>query len=159
MALPRNRRAASRVSPGPPFAVNRSRKSWLVSPRILPASSLYARLRETPGLQREAPFLLPLEGNLIVGTIDLLLGDGCIIDYKTGHFHPERNARYEWQILLYAAAVRRLLGQQPREGILYYVDEKKAHTITISDAEMDAALRDAAIAITRMQEGALEKEA
>lgn len=90
---------------------------------------------------------------LVSGTIDALLADGMIIDYKTGAFTEARHARYEWQLLLYAAAVHRLLGLEPRTGMLYYVDEDRVSEVNLSADQVESALRDARAAIAEIRSG------
>ena len=112
---------------------------------------LFARLAADTALQREAPFLLNLGDALITGTIDVLLSDGTLVDYKTGAFDEERNARYKWQLLLYAIAVEKLLGMTPKKGFLYYVDEGKLHEHPLHGDRMNWALQHAREAIAALQ--------
>lgn len=74
------------------------------------------------GAQREVPFVLRVGDKLVRGTIDLVLPDGTIVDYKTGHWSAEKHAGYERQVRLYAAAVRTLLGRTPPTAYLCYLD-------------------------------------
>jgi len=115
------------------------------------ASPLGRRMKADPDLRREAPFLLRLGDAIVSGTIDALLGDGTIIDYKTGRFAPERHARYETQLRLYAVAVRRLLDKRPPAALLYYTDTADEHEVDLADPLLDevAALAQAAIAALR----------
>ncbi len=106
-------------------------------------SALAAQLRDDAGLEREAPFVLRLGEMLVSGTVDAFLSDGTIVDYKTGRFDETRHARYEWQLLLYAGAVRKILGKAPRKGVLYYLDEARAHEVFLGDEEVAWALQHA----------------
>lgn len=114
---------------------------------------------EAESLWREAPFLLNAGEALISGTIDALLGDGTIIDYKTGRITPERNARYEWQLLLYGAAVRELPGITPKRGLLWYVDAQEAHEIELGPDECARALEDAVKIIRQLSKRPAEASA
>ena len=117
------------------------------------ASELGRRMAAEERIQREAPFILTVGDALVTGTIDALLEDGTIIDYKTGAFDPARHDRYEWQLLLYAAAVDRLLGQRPPTGILHYVDEGVSHEVVLSAGHVEAAMRHAAEIVAQMRQG------
>ena len=79
-------------------------------------SDLEKRLAADTALRREEPFLLTLDGAVIRGTIDALLGDGTVLDYKTGSRDEKKAERHAFQLALYAAAARRLLGVECREG-------------------------------------------
>ena len=117
-------------------------------------SPLAQRMAADPGLQREVPFLLRVGDALVNGTLDALLSDGTIVDYKTGKFAPETQARYEWQLRLYAAAVIRLTGQTPPAAVLCYVDAGEEHTVGIGEAQVQDALRRTADAIQVLRRAA-----
>ena len=117
------------------------------------ASALYPLLAAQRTLRREAPFLLKLGETIISGTIDALLEDGTILDYKTGAMEPSRHARYEWQLLLYAAAVRALCGVTPPRGLLYYVDEDTVHETVITEDQIEDAMREAVLQTAAMRDG------
>jgi ATP-dependent helicase/nuclease subunit A len=114
-------------------------------------ASLHARLASQMHLEREAPFLLRLDDALISGTIDAVLDDGTLVDYKTGRHDPDRHARYEWQLLLYATAVQSLTGRTPTEGLLYYVDEDLVHPVALESAQVAWAIRHAGEAIAALR--------
>ncbi len=103
-------------------------------------NELFGMLHAARSLQRETPFLLPIDNNLLSGTLDALLDENIIVDYKTGQCTAERQARYRWQVTLYAAAVERLLGKLPRKGILYYVDSGNLDCFTLDDDTVRQAL-------------------
>lgn len=94
---------------------------------------------------REIPFLLAVKGGYISGVIDAITPEGTLVDYKTGRFDEQRHARYSWQLLLYAAAVRALRGMAPREGLVVYVDEGRCERVSLDAEAIDHALRDTAI--------------
>jgi ATP-dependent helicase/nuclease subunit A len=114
------------------------------------AQPLCAELAQSDALQREAPFLLRADNAVISGTIDALAGD-LLIDYKTGRPDDRRTARYEWQLLLYAAAVRTLLGYTPTRGIVAYVDHDVYHPVELSPEQIDSALRQAREVVASMR--------
>src|SRR5690606_34435481 len=95
---------------------------------------LGARLAGESGLLREAPFSLRIGDTMVNGTIDLALNDGTIIDYKTGKIKAESSARYEKQLLLYAAALRDIAGVAPKDGFVVYVDAHEVKRVEFSDA-------------------------
>lgn len=101
---------------------------------------LHARLAADTGFRRELPFLLPFEGHLIRGTIDALLGDGTVLDYKTGAPNAEKGERYGLQLALYAEAVRQVTGAAPGEGLLYFVDRALVERVPLGPENIAAAL-------------------
>ena len=119
-------------------------------------SSLGQRLTVAPALEREARFLLRVDDALISGAIDLMMEDGTIIDYKTGRWKPETHTQYEWQVQLYAAAVRQLLGKKVPDAFVCYVDTDDASDIAcpvdVSDAVVDEALERARAAIGHLRQ-------
>jgi CRISPR/Cas system-associated exonuclease Cas4 (RecB family) len=88
---------------------------------------------------------------LASGTIDALIDRRIIVDYKTGRPRDELHERYEWQLRLYAAAVRSLLGITPAEALLYYADLGEERAVDIGGPYMDEALERAAAAIASMR--------
>ena len=113
-------------------------------------SPLGQRMAGEARVLRETPFLLDLGGPLLSGCIDAVLNDGTVIDYKTGGYDADRNARYEWQLLLYAAALRDLGGISPKIGILAYVDADRVHEVPFDEDQINWALRHAREAIGAM---------
>jgi ATP-dependent exoDNAse (exonuclease V) beta subunit len=118
-------------------------------------SDLHGRMRAAGPVLREAPFHLYLPGcdAGVAGVMDAVLADGTIVDYKTGAPHPDRHARYEWQLLLYGAAYQDLRGQAPREGLIYYVDHDRVTRVDFAPSELDAARRHAEELIARLRAG------
>jgi len=99
-------------------------------------------------IQREVPFYLDLGGAIVHGVIDAVLEDGAVVvDYKTGQPHADATERYQFQLRLYAAAVGRLLGRTPRQGILYYADRGDIHEVDVSPEAIAAVLPRAAAAV------------
>ena len=92
-------------------------------------SPLYSVLCGAGRLYREYPFTLRLGDMLVHGTIDAMLEDFTLIDYKTGKHNPDNEARYRSQVLLYALAVQRLTGVMPPQGHVVYVDEGVTSTV------------------------------
>lgn len=119
-------------------------------------SALGRRMRNDAGLEREKPFLLRIGGVLVSGTIDAILDDGTIIDYKTGRRSEEREARYDWQLRLYALAVRSLPGTHPNTAIVYYTDTSESHDVDLSENMLEEALARAKTAIDRLRQGACD---
>ena len=103
------------------------------------AKPLMRRFAAGP-VTREHPFVLRVDEAAVAGTIDAILADGAIVDYKTGQFHESRHRNYEWQLLLYAAAAAHLTGRRPPEGLLYYADAGVAHSVAFDEARIETAL-------------------
>lgn len=118
-------------------------------------SELWPVVAAASDLLKEAPFFLNAGEALISGTIDALLPEGVIIDYKTGAYSEDRHARYEWQLLLYAAAVRTLLPCVPRMGYLYYADARRCVQVALSEEQIEWALRHAREVITRLRKAGI----
>jgi len=115
---------------------------------------LYACLMQDAAPLKEHPFALRVGDAIVSGTIDLLLSDGTIVDYKTGKRHEEREQRYCWQLQWYAAAVRALGGVTPRDAWLVYVDEQELVPVDVSEGAVDAAMLMAREALRRLQQPA-----
>ncbi|MCX5770955.1 MAG: PD-(D/E)XK nuclease family protein, partial [Candidatus Hydrogenedentes bacterium] len=114
-------------------------------------SPLARRFTSCP-IQREVPFYLNLGGGLVHGVIDAVLEDGAVVlDYKTGRPGGTMAGRYEFQLRLYAAAVARLLGRTPQQGILYYADHGDIHEVDLSHESVEDVLRRAAEAIADLR--------
>ena len=116
------------------------------------ASPIGSRLASDTGLQRETPFLLRMDDALVSGTVDALLSDGTILDYKTGRRHAGLHAHYEWQLRLYAAAVTRLAGKHAPTAILYYVDLGEECEVDVRSERVEEALERASQAIRVLRE-------
>ncbi len=106
-------------------------------------SPLGKRLATASDLEREAPFSLRIGETVVNGTIDLVLSDGTLIDYKTGKMKEKTAARYEKQLLLYAAALQTLRGVTPTRGILVYVDAGECVEVPVTPEEIDGVLAEA----------------
>ena len=94
----------------------------------------YARLRAATTMEREIPFALRLGEVVAHGTVDALLNGTTIVDYKTGREDPEKQARYEQQLRLYALALERITGTAPTEAVLLYVDAQTERSVALSPA-------------------------
>ncbi len=101
---------------------------------------LHDELAKAETLLREHAFVLRVGDCLVRGTIDAMLGDDTLIDYKTGAWNAEKHARYQWQLRLYAAAARALTGVLPCRGVLVYVDVPRVEEFIITQEEVDAAI-------------------
>src|SRR5690606_18757542 len=96
---------------------------------------------------RELPFYLALDGALLSGKIDAWLGEGALVDYKTGAFSEAAHERYALQLRIYAAAARALQETAPREGVLYYVDAGMERRVPFTPVELDETLAAVARAV------------
>ena len=113
--------------------------------------SLYARLAADGALRREEAFVLTLGGAAVRGTIDALLHDGTVIDFKTGMLDEKKAERYKVQLALYAVAVSRLLGKKPAEGLLYYADHGEVVTVALGTTTVDTAVARAEKAVRALR--------
>ncbi len=108
---------------------------------------LAQRLGSDDVLRREAPFSLRIGNCIVNGTIDLAMADGTLIDYKTGKMKKTSTARYEKQLLLYAAAMQTLTGTMPKAGLLVYVDAKESVEVSFTPERIAAVLDEARSAL------------
>jgi ATP-dependent exoDNAse (exonuclease V) beta subunit len=102
-----------------------------------------AQLARAPRLRREVPFILPVAGDFLTGTADVLIegSDGglWIVDYKTDRAVPKNPGalplRYRRQALLSSFAIAQIAGRPVRAFRFLYVaaDPVVAITIEIDD--------------------------
>ncbi len=89
--------------------------------------------REAKKCYAELPFIYKTQNGILKGQIDLVLqtkaGEWLILDYKTNQIvtgQKEALAKeYEIQLSLYAFVFKRLYGEAPKKGVLYFsaIDE------------------------------------
>jgi ATP-dependent helicase/nuclease subunit A len=115
------------------------------------ASALAERMARETAIQREEPFVLRVGENLVAGNVDAVLDDGTIVDYKTGEHSPSAQQRYEWQVLLYALALKELRGTLPPVGYLVYVDSGDVVEVAIDADRLQIAHEQAVNAITKLR--------
>jgi ATP-dependent exoDNAse (exonuclease V) beta subunit len=114
---------------------------------------LVQRLHGDPEAVREAPFALRLGDALVAGTIDALLANGEVADWKTGGRRPASHAAYEWQVRLYALALRELRGIEAPRGWLCYVDLGEEVEVDVSAPMLEKTRQRALDAIAAMRAG------
>jgi RecB family exonuclease len=107
------------------------------------------------GIRREMPFLLRVGDALVGGKLDALLSDRTVVDYKTGAYVPDRHARYELQLQLYAVAVRRLTRRAPPAALVYYVETGEHRAVDVSEDRLDEALSRVETAISQLRSAPL----
>lgn len=125
-------------------------------------NTLAERILADGGLRRETPFMLRIEDALVSGVIDAILEDGTIIDYKTGQGPVEAacaRPEHMWQLRLYAAASRELMGRAPPAAYAFYVDRGEAVQVDVSDRRIDEALARAFEAIQALRTNGLSRYA
>jgi ATP-dependent helicase/nuclease subunit A len=83
-------------------------------------SAVYAELAEARILGREVPLLMPWNGQIMEGVIDLIYETNGLLylaDYKTDRIAPDNlrqgAERYRQQAEIYSQAVRQSLGREP----------------------------------------------
>ncbi len=109
--------------------------------RRLATHELGQALQGAKATHRELDFVMRLPHATLRGQIDLLYqdaaGDWHIVDYKSDRVGAEGPAahagRYELQMLTYAAAAGRFLGQTPVDATLYFLRPAATHTFVITD--------------------------
>lgn len=92
-------------------------------------------------IEREMPFLLKLDDCLLKGVIDAVIDQRIIVDYKTGHAHPDSRERYRTQVMLYGAALWKIRGILPAKGLLWYVDQGFSEEFSICPADLEEVMR------------------
>jgi ATP-dependent helicase/nuclease subunit A len=101
---------------------------------------IFDTLKAAVQVRRELPFVLALGGVVVHGTIDALVDDDVLIDYKTGRPAPEKQTRYALQARLYAAALRAITGQAPARAVIVYVDHAEEIEVSLDPGDLDATL-------------------
>ncbi len=103
-------------------------------------SDIFKTLAGAKRIYKELPFVLDERHGKLEGVIDVLFQDAQgvwhILDYKTavGDADKVRAACYEFQIAVYALAVKELLGQQPKTGILYFLKNSWSHAVAVQES-------------------------
>lgn len=92
--------------------------------------------------EREAPFSIVFPEGVIDGAVDVALGDGAIIDYKTGPIPGGLN-QYQAQVQLYAYARHTLCNQTPTEGVLFFVETGETVNIDVTADAIGTIAQDA----------------
>ncbi|HTL71199.1 MAG TPA: UvrD-helicase domain-containing protein [Candidatus Eisenbacteria bacterium] len=103
-------------------------------------------LRQSRQCYPELPFIFKTPHGILKGTLDLLYrgadGRWVVLDYKTNLIRAgqkaETAAGYELQLKLYAFVVRRLLGECPARGVLYFSALGDTHEFVYDEASLDA---------------------
>jgi len=95
-------------------------------------------INDEPALEKN--FTLKLNGNVFIGTIDRIdkLGDGVeIIDYKTGSPKKTLAKEEKLQLMIYAVAVKKVLGLNPLKLTYYYLDDGTTCSFDIKDGDIE----------------------
>jgi ATP-dependent exoDNAse (exonuclease V) beta subunit len=100
-------------------------------------SALWPRLVGAQSVRRELPFLFDLDGFLLSGVLDAFIDSTTIVDYKLGAPTPERMARYQTQLRIYAAAIRAATGRTPADAALYYLDSGDLVAVDVRENVLD----------------------
>jgi len=103
-----------------------------VAATYLNESPLFCNLEDRAGAMKEVPFQFSLGRQTIRGTIDVILSDGTILDYKTGSGDGQLE-RYAKQLRLYAHAARTLGVPVKNQAYLFFVDVPKLSAVDVSD--------------------------
>ncbi|MBP9865477.1 MAG: PD-(D/E)XK nuclease family protein, partial [Candidatus Omnitrophica bacterium] len=119
-------------------------------------TELFGRLQKARRIERELPFVLRERHGMIQGVIDVLFEDEKgwhILDYKTavGDESKVKSRGYAYQIEIYAAACRRLMGKDPQSGILYFLKNQWQYVASFDKTSLDRA----ALELRKVQEDIL----
>jgi len=85
----------------------------------------YPILRSNPPVHRELSFIWKLGRYLIQGTVDAILADGTLVDYKTGNNARNYAERYWKQLEIYYYAMKDLGINLNNKLILLYIDQQQ----------------------------------
>jgi ATP-dependent helicase/nuclease subunit A len=113
----------------------------------LATQPLWASLTSAKATLRELDFTSSVGPVVLRGQIDLLYQDASgawrVVDYKSDRIDAagveEHARRYELQVLAYADAAGRHLGQPPVEATIYFLRPGLAYTFPITKASLAAA--------------------
>ncbi|MGC8846333.1 MAG: UvrD-helicase domain-containing protein, partial [Candidatus Hydrogenedens sp.] len=86
---------------------------------------IYPILKANPPIWRETPFIWKTGGYFVQGTVDAILADGTIIDYKTGTHADNHAQRYWKQLEIYYYAMKDLGIKVNNKLIIVYIDQLK----------------------------------
>ena len=94
----------------------------------------------------ELPFIYKTKQGILKGQVDLLFqskkGEWVVLDYKTNRLKPsEKEAvarEYEAQILIYAFVFRKLYGETPRRGVLYFSSIDESFDFNYTDEKLES---------------------
>lgn len=98
-------------------------------------TEMFSQIKNARHVYRELPFVLNERHGKIHGVIDLLIqdenGDWIVIDYKTavGDEAKAKQSAYDLQIAIYAAAVERIAGIVPKQGMVYFIKNNKTYAM------------------------------
>src|SRR5579883_1314540 len=107
------------------------------------ASEIGRRAARATRLEREFDFLLPIEGILARGQIDLWFeesGELILLDYKTDR-DEWRGEIYTTQLSLYAIALQKYAGRLPDRAVLFYLRTNQAVELKIDVEQAAEAVR------------------
>jgi ATP-dependent exoDNAse (exonuclease V) beta subunit len=118
---------------------------------------LRAELAEAEQVYRELDFAMEIAPAVLRGQIDVIYREGDIwriVDYKSdrleGDEPDEHAARYELQVLLYAAAATGHFGSAPASATLYFLRTGQTFTFDLFEGAIEAARHRAADLAARL---------
>ena len=115
----------------------------------LRSGRIWGELMQARQVRRELSFVMDYPNLTVRGQIDLIYQDVAgrwhIVDYKSDRAGAEdirqHAQRYELQMLLYALAAKRHLGDAPAEATLYFLRPALAHSFAITPESLEQASR------------------
>ena len=123
---------------------------------------LMDRVRSAARVEREYPFYLDVNGTTLEGVIDLLFVDeddrGVVLDYKSNDLSaPDRvnvlTEHYRPQIELYALAAHKAGAVEPKEAILYFLNQPVARTHALTSERLEQVEETASDALVQIGRG------
>lgn len=89
------------------------------------SNPIYPLLKTNPPVWKELSFIWRVSQYLIQGTVDAILADGTIVDYKTGKNASAHSERYWKQLEIYYYAIKDSGINLDNRLILVYIDQSK----------------------------------
>ncbi|MFQ6618634.1 MAG: PD-(D/E)XK nuclease family protein, partial [Fidelibacterota bacterium] len=107
-------------------------------------TEIYSQLTGSDWVEKEVQFSYPVEGKIVEGKIDCLYSRADklrILDYKTDNISPDEiqqaGKKYEFQLGLYCLGVKRVVGELPHEGIIYFLIPERSWIKKVSSSWLE----------------------
>ena len=109
------------------------------------AGSWGKQARESTACYAELPFIYKTRYGILKGQIDLVMktksDEWIILDYKTNRLLPQEKEalakEYEIQLLLYAFVFKKLYGEAPKRGVLYFSNIRESFEFSYAGGSLD----------------------
>ena len=105
-------------------------RKWLMDFAV---SDLGVKLRNTPGVEREKIFRVPLDGDTVMaGSVDAVYGD-CVVDYKITAADEVPEGLYDSQLDFYAYIVHEMKKAESVSATIAFIKENTSAERVITD--------------------------